>query len=438
MVIINPSFATQPAALNRPSGPAPVLAIDRVLSAVVVGQRADHLYELASGNLRMMAESQTALRHGEKLLLQVTGKDHKQRPQLLILKADANFISKQLRTTLPQQQSTTQLLSALSAVNARATSPALTTLIDEFLSTLPSKAQASNPNELRQAILQSGLFLESQLNKGEAPSRDIKRALLRLNQQLSQQLGNEPLSESSNRSGPKVDDKPLQLPREYAPLTRAASVPPTPIANKSIATNSYVDNSVNNTKMQELPGQLHAQGRQPISIIDSDSNTEVLQQLLRDVRGSLARQESHQLQFLQQNDKHQTQFMIELPVRSDDGTDLWQLQFYKPTQTEDEHKNQEKAASCSDKPQHNWIINLSFDLPGLGPLKARISQAPNLDIRFSTDKPETMALINAQRHDLEERLSAQGVPTQSIQCSAEPISENTPSLYPQTLLDTQA
>ena len=66
MVIINPSFATQPAAFNRPAGPAPVLAIDRVLTAVVVGQRAEHLYELASGNLKLMAESQTALRHGTR------------------------------------------------------------------------------------------------------------------------------------------------------------------------------------------------------------------------------------------------------------------------------------------------------------------------------------------------------------------------------------
>jgi hypothetical protein len=439
MVIINPSFATQPAALNRPAGPAPVLAIDRVLSAVVVGQRAEHLYELASGNLRMTAESQTALRHGEKLLLQVTGKDRQQRPQLLILKADANFISKQLRTALPQQQSAPQLLSTINAANTRATPSSLSPLLKEFLNILPSKAQVTQASELKQTILQSGLFLESQLAKGEAPPRDIKRALLRLHQQLSQELDLELPPETVKRRQISADEKQAQLAREYAPLSRSPLAPANLSAgSKPIVSQSYADNAANKTRPEELPGQLSPQGRQIANITDGNSHTEILQQLLRDVRGSLARQESHQLQFLQQNDKQHSQFMIELPVRDDDGTDLWQLQFYKPQHTDDQPPSQEQARTDKEKPQHDWVVNLSFHLPGLGPLKARISQSPKLSIRFSTDNPQTMALINAQRGDLEERLSAQGISTPSIQCSAEPIAEGALSLYPQTLLDTQA
>ena len=439
MVIINPSFATQPAALNRPAGPAPVLAIDRVLSAVVVGQRAEHLYELASGNLRMMAESQTALRHGEKLLLQVTGKDRQQRPQLLILKADANFISKQLRSALPQQQSTPQLLSTINAVNTRPTPPSLSALLKEFLNILPSKAQVTQASELRQTILQSGLFFESQLAKGDAPPRDIKRALLRLHQQLSQELDLELPAEKVKRGQTSADEKQTQLAREYAPPSRSLLAPANlGTGSKPIVSQSYTEYAANKARPEELPGQLNPQGRQTANLADGDSQTEILRQLLRDVRGSLARQESHQLQFLQQNDKQHSQFMIELPVRDDDGTDLWQLQFYKSQYTEDKAQNQEQPRPDREKPQHNWVVNLSFDLPGLGPLKARISQTPTLNIQFSTDKPQTMALINAQRGDLEARLSAQGISTPSIQCSAEPIAEGALSLYPQTLLDTQA
>lgn len=439
MVIINPSFATQPAALNRPAGPAPVLAIDRVLSAVVVGQRAEHLYELASGNLRMMAESQTALRHGEKLLLQVTGKDRQQRPQLLILKPDANFINKQLRSALPQQQSASQLLSTINAVNTRPTPPALSALLKEFLNILPSKAQVTQAGELRQTILQSGFFLESQLAKGEAPLRDIKLALLRLNQQLSQELDLELPPETIKRGLTSTDDKQAQLARDYAPLSRSLLAPPSLNASsKPTVSQSYTDNAANKSRPEELPGQLNPQGRQTASIADGDSHTEILRQLLRDVRGSLARQESHQLQFLQQNDKQHSQIMIELPVRNDDGTDLWQLQFYKTHYTEDKAQDQEQTRADREKPQHNWVVNLSFDLPRLGPIKARISQSPTLNIHFSTNNPQTTALINGQRSDLEERLSAQGLSTPSIQCSAEPIAEGAPSLYPQTLLDTQA
>ena len=105
MVIINPTISTQPAALTRPAGPAPVLPADRVLNAVVLGERAQHLYELSSGSLRMMAESQTPLREGEQLQLRVLGKDAQQRPQLEILQRGTQDISPQLRNRLPEQLS---------------------------------------------------------------------------------------------------------------------------------------------------------------------------------------------------------------------------------------------------------------------------------------------------------------------------------------------
>ena len=40
MVIINTTPAIQPAAVNRPAGPAPILPADRLLMAVVLGQKA--------------------------------------------------------------------------------------------------------------------------------------------------------------------------------------------------------------------------------------------------------------------------------------------------------------------------------------------------------------------------------------------------------------
>jgi hypothetical protein len=288
MVIINPSFATQPAAVNRPAGPAPVLAIDRVLTAVVIGQRAEHLYELASGNLKMMAESQTALRHGEKLLLQVTGKDQQQRPQLQILKPDTGLINEQLRSSLPQQQSVNQLIANLGKLINMPQQQQLAALGKEFIEAIASKPQASDPAGLRQAILQSGLFMESQLAKGDAPTRDLKRALLRLNQRLNQQLHNIEQAPKSDNSS-----KNASLAREYAPQTRIAPL----LSEYSAAPSAenYPKNRDHSTNRTELPGQLSPQHRQTPTLSDADSNLEILRQLLRDVRGTLTRQESHQL-----------------------------------------------------------------------------------------------------------------------------------------------
>lgn len=436
MVIINPSFATQPAALNRPSGPAPVLAIDRVLTAIVVGQRAEHLYELASGNLRMMAESQTALRHGEKLLLQVTGKDHKQRPQLQILKADTGLVNNQLRATLPQQQSANQLLANLSKLSTMPQQQSLAALGKEFLAAIPDKAQLSDPAGLRQAIMQSGLFLENQIAKDAMSSRDLKRALLRLSHQISQQLQGQEGATKGDNNLEKSEPKRLPLAREYSPQTRLAPLPNEHTATKS-PVESYAQSAAAKPKSEELPGQLHPQSRQASSINTTDSEIEILHQILRDVRGTVARQESHQLLHLQQSDKQQTQYMVELPVRGSDGIDVWQLHLQKFSQSKDDDSKSESPKK-KDHAEHNWTITLSFDLPGLGPLRARVSQKPDLNIRFSADSSETAALINLQCHELEERLDAQGISIKNIECSSESIIIDSSPTYSQSLLDTQA
>ena len=428
MVIINPSFATQPAAVNRPAGPAPVLAIDRVLTAVVIGQRAEHLYELASGNLKMMAESQTALRHGEKLLLQVTGKDQQQRPQLQILKPDTGLINEQLRSSLPQQQSVNQLIANLGKLINMPQQQQLAALGKEFIEAIASKPQASDPAGLRQAILQSGLFMESQLAKGDAPTRDLKRALLRLNQRLNQQLHNIEQAPKSDNSS-----KNASLAREYAPQTRIAPL----LSEYSAAPSAenYPKNRDHSTNRTELPGQLSPQHRQTPTLSDADSNLEILRQLLRDVRGTLTRQESHQLLHLQQNDK--TQYMIELPVRSNDGIDVWQLHFHKFDKTDREQANPQQQ-STKEEPQHNWTISLSFDLPELGPIRARITQNPELKILFNAGNSATTALITSKRHELEQTLAAQGVSTQSIECHNSPITIASSELFSQSLVETQA
>lgn len=436
MVIINPSFATQPAAFNRPAGPAPVLAIDRVLTAVVVGQRANHVYELASGGLKMMAESQTALRHGEQLLLQVIGRDQKQRPRLQILKPETGLIHNQLRTTLPQQQNVSQLLANLAKLSSMPDQQ-LAAIGKGFVDAIASRAQSSDPDGLRQAILQSGLFLESQLAKGQAPPGDLKRALLKLSQQISQQLASDPKSVRTDSKPVKAEGKSPPLAREYSPQTRLSPPLNEPHTKPKLSSESYPQSPVSKPRGTELPGELRPQSRQVPTLSQTDSDADILQQVLRDVRGTIARQESHQLLHLHQSDKSQAQYMVELPVRSNDGIDVWQLHFGKFERKDKDQQNPQEQNSA-EKPQHNWTVTLSFDLPGLGPIRARVTQTPDINIRFSADNSATTALIESQRHQLEQTLESQGVTTQSIQCNNESITVDSTALYSQSLLDTQA
>jgi hypothetical protein len=329
---------------------------------------------------------------------------------------------------LPQQQSVNQLIANLGKLINMPQQQQLAALGKEFIEAIASKPQASDPAGLRQAILQSGLFMESQLAKGDAPTRDLKRALLRLNQRLNQQLHN-------TEQAPKSDNgsKNASLAREYAPQTRIAPL----LSEYSAAPSAenYPKNRDHSTNRTELPGQLSPQHRQTPTLSDADSNLEILRQLLRDVRGTLTRQESHQLLHLQQSDK--TQYMIELPVRSNDGIDVWQLHFHKFDKTDSEQANPQQQ-STKEEPQHNWTISLSFDLPELGPIRARITQNPELKILFNAGNSATTALITSKRHELEQTLAAQGVSTQSIECNNSPITIASSELLAQSLVEAQA
>ncbi|WP_373095804.1 flagellar hook-length control protein FliK [Zhongshania sp.] len=417
MVIINPSNATQPAAFNRPAGPAPVLPTDRVLNAVVMGQRAEHLYELASGNLRLMAESQTALRRGEQLLLQVTGKDAQQRPTLQVINTSAGAISPLLKAMLPQQQGINQLLANITPLLNKANDSTLNKLSSALVNALPSRQQLSDPAGLRAAILSSGFFMEAQLAAGIAPANDLKSALLRLAQQL------ENLRQSNAASTQTDPSKASKLSQDYSGLARTAGakaeMPPStnslpnlsqpPTAAKD-GLNPVSTNYGKPAPSSDLPGVLRSQPRIAAELPEQKLSQEaVIKQLLQDSRGAIARLESHQLLHLQQKDPLQSQYLIEIPVRNDDGIDVWQMQLQWQRTSEDQEHPTDNA-SDEDQYQRRWQINLNFDLPGLGPINTKvIQQGKQLAITFNTETQATRALIEQRQHELNQRLEEQGI-----------------------------
>jgi hypothetical protein len=416
MVIINPSNATQPAAFNRPAGPAPILPTDKVLNAVVMGQRAEHLYELASGNLRLMAESQTALRRGEQLLLQVTGRDANQRPTLQVLNTNNSAIAPLLKAMLPQQQGVNQLLASINQLLSNPGDSALKNLTSGLINTLPSRQQVSDPAGLREAIISSGFFMESQLATGIAPPNDLKSALLR----LAQQLENFRLSNTANNQ--EDANKTKKLIQDYSGLARGANTKlDSSLLGSSLANSGSAERSAktmlspsssysNQPPSNDLPGVLRSQPRIPTGLLDPNFNQEAaLKQLLQDSRGAVARLESHQLLHLQQKDPQQSLYLIELPVRSDDGVDVWQLQL-QWQRSPDDQAQQPSDNKIDDEQQRRWQINLNFDLPDLGAINTKvIQQGSQLTITFNTESQATRALIEQRQHELSQSLEEQGI-----------------------------
>lgn len=497
MVIINPQVATQPAAFNRPAGPAPVLPTDRVLMAVVMSQKASHLYELASGGLKMMAESQTPLRQGEQLQLRVTGHDASQRPQLEILSRNSVQLLPLIKASLPQQQNLNQLSSNLIANFKLSPNPQVQQASEQFIAALPQREQLTSAAALKNVIANSGLFLEAHLAKGEPIAGDIKTALLKLARQLenaSQQRGelqkhlqgrtssgneglsknyqpaqNSPLPQASQNSPgqpPQTQQtagKPA-LPGQaagsgqaqpgaspsssQAPLNSSAAssaLPPSSLpkaaqqtnGNRAASAYQASSNAVITGANEQLPGDLRAQARIPINQAEILRQPEQANQLLLNMaKGVIARHEAHQLLHLQTADPLQQQYMMEIPVRDRDGIDVWQMQI------ERRHQQQESEnAASQDKKQarHQWNITLNFDFPGMGPVKAVVRHSDKqMRVDFTAEQPRTEAAIRQFQSELSQRLSEQGIADVVLQSRVGDSRGPSSALHRQHLLEDQA
>lgn len=170
----------------------PALPVGRVLDALVSGNRGNNLIELTAGRMRLLAESSMNLQTGTRVQLRVEGQDAQLRPLLRVLTPTQSDASAQLRAILPKQEAASTLLAQLSQLAAaKPAEPTLQQLLSS-LDRLPARQQVVTPEALKAALRSSGLFLEAQLARGEAPQQDIKQELLRLAAQLRQLKANPP------------------------------------------------------------------------------------------------------------------------------------------------------------------------------------------------------------------------------------------------------
>lgn len=423
MVIINPGTPIRPAALARPIGPAAVLPSGRVLHATVLEQRGQHRYELAAGQLRLMAESQSPLRKGENLQLQVIGQDSQQRPRLHIRQREHLDLAPLLRDRLPRQQSLTRLMHSLGAIQA---SPASTQqhMLSPLLAGIVHHRDLNGARALKQALANSGQFLEGQLLKGLYSPKDLKAQLLVLAHKLAKQVAPPPRSPLSSHYRPAAE-----TPSKLGPLPPVGGVP-------APASPYSSDPPPNNA--QGLPGQLWPQTRLSTKLASAQSGSGE-PSLLNEVKGALARLDV--LQLLQRQGQAEGRCLLELPVMDSDGIDVWQLLFCHAPPHEVDKNPQRGDADQKDRPLARpcWRVNLCFDLPGLGPINAALSDHHGqLDIAFTVAKPDTLSRLERGCEELRGRLEQRQVRVAKIHCQSGEVAEQWPQSPLAELLQERA
>jgi len=187
--------------VTKTSGDTPNWQPGQILKATVLSNLENGLVKLRIGNTILTAQLEAKVRVGEKLTLEVISSGEK--PLLQSIRNDSlqKLVEAAIRQTLPRQQSHAQLLSHIETFIQQKQLPKLPVNVQNALKNLyqsfPDRQTISQATGVRQAFLQSGLFLEAKLS-GQPPANpinpnmDIKAGLLKLQQALQQHVNTTP------------------------------------------------------------------------------------------------------------------------------------------------------------------------------------------------------------------------------------------------------
>lgn len=319
-----------------------------LLQATVSGQaNSAGQYPVLVGKQQLWAQSDRVLQPGQALQLQVTGTRRDGLPELRALNLAP--LRGLLRQRLPQQASAESALRPL--LNLPSDHPAA-----QLLNALSGPQHLSTGEAIQRAILNSGLFFESQLQKRQHNAQDLKAQILKLLSKLS----TEPTLSGA------------------LPSTQATAVQSQQVAGATAQLQR---------RLQALLGEsADSLSDGPVSVSRSGQNHGG--SLKAALEGWLARLDSQALLNLENS-----ALVFELPIRDDDRVDVWQFSIGKETGAKEE--------------EATWLLTVKFDMPPLGGVFAHLRwQSEQSECRLHFQQADTLALFEQYRSELQARLGS--------------------------------
>jgi len=269
-----------------------------------------------------------------------------------------------LRQIVPKQTPLDEVFSNLRMIlsEKEALPPEVLRVLQSLNNGILSRRELINPKSVKKALMESGIFLESNLGKNTdksilpSPVDDLKARLLRLTAILGNEPPRTPIRNSRQKQG--ISNSPLMS------LLSAKS----------------------------LPEELHKQ-------VDS----------------ALARIQLNQLNSLQGSDHNHQAFLMEVPVRDKEGIDVFSFKI-----TEEEKRKEDRSTSGL------WSIKLSFNLNRLGTIHAKlVLGGEQIKASLWADEQETFELIQNHLDLLRQRLTDVDFIDPKVMCfRGNPESEN--------------
>lgn len=463
MEINNHSSLNASLSTNQAKAVAQTWQVGQLLKAVVI-ETVQNNVKLRIDNALIQAPTTKQHQQGEVLLLSVLRTGDKPilkvlPPQLASSAALQTQQASALKVLLPKQAPLTPLLANLTAIaqlKTQIAAPLTAEISDGIKKLLDNIAHADKINDpavLRRAINDAGLLLEKKL--ANPPLTNHKNSPLQTTSNSPQAANNSPTSSITQdfkgnllqlltvlRQSPTIHsaDSKIPLPLHSTstnPFTGSVTTPhqaqtPAQLTSQVIKENllrllSAPTGSVSNeagkrtpqssllaeltTSISRLPLPffrhlpLQAQKAQLPSLALLTHRDQIIDELIRQVEGSLARVQLSQLASLPQESSSPPSWTFELPLRHGETVDVIQFRIEK----EDGEEDSDKAA--------RWRVTLTLDLPEIGTIYATITiQGERASTILWAENDATAVLINDNLQLLHDALAQHGVKADEIRC----------------------
>jgi len=429
------------------------LQLGQILKAVVVESlhnrvklRVDnHLLQAPSNKQHQTGEILTlmVMRTGEKPLLRVAP------PLLPTLQPPHAAQNPALKMLLPKQSPLTPLLANLAAISqlkAQLAAPLtaeITNSVKKLIDNLAHVDKIGDPKELRRAILDSGIVLENKIANLQRPlnnkaaqhqttaastsgtstvqaqmiAQDFKAnliQLLRVLQQAPAGQGNMnrmslPLPNTSGNIATSATSATMAHNRTAAQtikeqLIRLLNTPADAINEEEgrSTSPSRLAELTSSTSRLALPFFRHSaltpQKRQSPTLVMLQHREQIIDELTRQVEGSIARVQLSQLASMPQDNNTAQTWTFELPLRHGDNIDVVQLRI------------EQEESQDGEEQEPRWRITLTLDLPEIGTIYATITiQGESASTTLWAEEKDTARLIDENLQLLRDSLEKHGV-----------------------------
>ncbi|MET0091586.1 MAG: flagellar hook-length control protein FliK [Candidatus Thiodiazotropha sp.] len=316
----------------------------QILHGTALSENVEGAMQLRIGVARLTAQTTLSVKPGQPLLLQVEKTGELPELKILTLPSQKTLTAMALKTTLPRQQPLPQLFQALTQTLSKPDTPPLPTPVRQAVEQLINQMVRLNDPEfkaiLARALPMSGNQTESLLLRGNPNPQDLKLNLLRLVALVRGFISQAPSLTAAQQAALRPG---LGLQSQGTPQSVPQSTPQSQTA-----------------PLPSPQGPAPMPGQTPTAAVESNPTVKLLLDLFKHLDGAVARIQTNQLHSLASEDGGRPIWQFELPIRHDNGVDLFQFRISPDAQ----HASKDVSSG--------WRLTLHMNLTPLGPMKVQL------------------------------------------------------------------